>query len=74
MPQLGVPELIIILVIVLILFGAGKLAEVGGALGRGIREFRKASREVEEAGKEAEAEAKAVTAEASKEAGASEEK
>jgi sec-independent protein translocase protein TatA len=74
MPQLGVPELIIILVIVLILFGAGKLAEVGGALGRGIREFRKASREVEEAGKEAEAEAKAAKTEASKEAGASEEK
>ena len=74
MPQLGVPELIIILVIVLILFGAGKLAEVGGALGRGIREFRKASREVEEAGKEVEAEAKAAKAEASKEAGASEEK
>jgi sec-independent protein translocase protein TatA len=74
MPQLGVPELIIILVIVLILFGAGKLAEVGGALGRGIREFRKASREVEEEGKEVEAEAKAAKAEASKEAGASEEK
>ncbi|MBC7242323.1 MAG: twin-arginine translocase TatA/TatE family subunit [Anaerolineae bacterium] len=74
MPQLGVPELIIILVIVLILFGAGKLAEVGGALGRGIREFRKASREVEEAGKEVEAEAKAASAEASQEAGASEEK
>ncbi|MGQ9515942.1 MAG: twin-arginine translocase TatA/TatE family subunit [Anaerolineae bacterium] len=54
MPQLGVPELIIILVIVLILFGAGKLAEVGGALGRGIREFRKASREAEEATKEGE--------------------
>ena len=74
MPQLGVPELIIILVIVLILFGAGKLAEVGGALGRGIREFRKASREAEEAGKEAEAEAKAAKTGASKEAGASEEK
>lgn len=74
MPQLGVPELIIILVIVLILFGAGKLAEVGGALGRGIREFRKASREVDEATKEAEAEAKAAKAEASTEAGASEEK
>jgi sec-independent protein translocase protein TatA len=74
MPQLGMPELIIILVIVLILFGAGKLAEVGGALGRGIREFRKASREVEEEGKEVEAEAKAAKAEASKEAGASEEK
>jgi len=43
MPQLGVPELIIILVIVLLVFGVGRLADVGGALGRGIREFKKAS-------------------------------
>ncbi len=74
MPQLGVPELIIILVIVLILFGAGKLAEVGGALGRGIREFRKASREAEDAAKESGEETKTTKAEASKEAEASEEK
>lgn len=72
MPQLGVPELIIILVIVLILFGAGKLAEVGGALGRGIREFRKASKEVEEAAKEEEP--KPAKAEAPKEPEASEQK
>ncbi|MBI2886999.1 MAG: twin-arginine translocase TatA/TatE family subunit [Chloroflexi bacterium] len=39
--NLGGPELIILLLIVLIIFGAGKLPEVGGALGRGIREFRK---------------------------------
>ena len=36
-------ELTIILVIVLVVFGAGKISEVGGALGRGIREFRRAS-------------------------------
>ena len=54
MPTLGVPELIIILVIVLILFGAGKLADIGGALGKGIREFRSASKEAEEAAKEVE--------------------
>jgi len=54
MPSLGVPELVIILVIVLILFGAGKLADIGGALGKGIREFRKASDEAEEATKEVE--------------------
>ena len=35
--------LAIILVIVLIVFGPGKLPELGGALGKGIREFRKAS-------------------------------
>jgi sec-independent protein translocase protein TatA len=39
----GPPELILILVIVVIIFGVGKLPEVGGALGKGIREFRKAS-------------------------------
>ena len=54
MPSLGVPELIIILVIVLILFGAGKLADIGGALGKGIREFRNASNEAEAAKKEVE--------------------
>ena len=43
MPQLGVPELIIILVIFVLVFGVGKLGDVGGALGKAIREFRKAS-------------------------------
>ncbi len=41
MPSIGAPELIIILVIVLIIFGVGRLSEIGGALGKGIREFRK---------------------------------
>lgn len=39
---LGVPELIIILVVALIVFGPGRLPEIGGAIGRGIRDFRKA--------------------------------
>ncbi len=47
MPQLGVPELIIILFIILIIFGVGRLPELGGALGRSIREFRKATAEEE---------------------------
>ncbi len=38
---LGMPEIIIILVIALIVFGAGKLPEVAGSLGKGIREFKK---------------------------------
>ncbi|RMF21085.1 MAG: twin-arginine translocase TatA/TatE family subunit [Deltaproteobacteria bacterium] len=38
---LGVTELIIILVIILIMFGAGKLPEIGEGLGRGIRNFRR---------------------------------
>ena len=42
---IGMPELIIILVIFLIIFGTGKLPEIGGALGKGIRNFKKASTE-----------------------------
>ena len=38
---LGTQELIIILVIVLVIFGAGKLPQIGGALGKGIRDFKK---------------------------------
>jgi sec-independent protein translocase protein TatA len=37
------PEIIILLVIVLLVFGPGKLPEVGSAIGRGIREFRDAT-------------------------------
>lgn len=39
---MGVGELLVILVIILIIFGAGKLPEIGEGLGRGIRNFRKA--------------------------------
>ena len=38
---LGIGELLVILVIVLIIFGAGRLGEIGEGLGRGIRNFRK---------------------------------
>ncbi len=41
MPNLGPMELVIILVIIIIIFGVGRLPEVGGALGRGIREFKR---------------------------------
>ena len=37
---LGTTEMMIILVLVLIIFGAGKLPQVGGALGKGLREFK----------------------------------
>lgn len=40
--DLGPMEIGLILVIVLIVFGAGKLPQVGGAIGKGIREFRQA--------------------------------
>ena len=39
----GIPELLIVLVIVLVVFGAGRLPEIGGALGKSIRNFKKAS-------------------------------
>ncbi len=45
---LGVTELIIILVIVLIMFGAGKLPEIGEGLGKGIRNFRRATKTPDE--------------------------
>ncbi|MDX9822850.1 MAG: twin-arginine translocase TatA/TatE family subunit [Syntrophales bacterium] len=45
---IGMPELLIILVIILIIFGAGKLPDIGNALGRGIRNFKKASKEPDE--------------------------
>jgi sec-independent protein translocase protein TatA len=45
---LGVPELIIIMVIILIIFGAGKLPEIGGAIGKGIKNFRKSVHEPDE--------------------------
>jgi sec-independent protein translocase protein TatA len=40
MPSLGWQELMIVLVIVIIIFGAGKLPEIGGALGKSIKEFK----------------------------------
>jgi sec-independent protein translocase protein TatA len=45
MPRLGVPELLVILLIVVLIFGVGKLPEVGSSLGRAIREFRDATGE-----------------------------
>ncbi len=42
------PELILILAVFILLFGAQKLPEVGAALGRAIREFKKNMRETEE--------------------------
>ncbi len=49
MPVPGPAELILVLVIVLIIFGPGKLPDIGNALGRGIREFRRASNDLEDA-------------------------
>ena len=42
---LGFPEIIIILVIVLLIFGAGKLPEIMGSVGKGIKDFKKVMKE-----------------------------
>jgi sec-independent protein translocase protein TatA len=39
--NIGAPELLIVLVIVILIFGVGRIANIGGELGKGIREFRK---------------------------------
>jgi sec-independent protein translocase protein TatA len=44
--NLGAPEIIGLLVVALILFGANRLPEIGKGLGKGIREFKKASKEL----------------------------
>jgi sec-independent protein translocase protein TatA len=48
MPSLGPMELILILAIVILLFGAGKIPEIGGAVGKSIKEFRSSMREANE--------------------------
>jgi TatA/E family protein of Tat protein translocase len=49
MPNIGLPEIIVILVIALIVVGPGRLPDVGAALGKSIREFRKASSDISDA-------------------------
>ena len=46
--NIGFPELLIILVIALLIFGPKKLPEVGRSLGKALREFRKTSDEIKE--------------------------
>lgn len=53
--SIGMPELLIVLVIIIIIFGVGKLPEIGGALGKGIREFRTAQQGLDVDSKSAEA-------------------
>ena len=49
MMGIGFPELMIILVIIMIIFGAGKLPEIGSAFGRSIKNFKTSMKEAEEA-------------------------
>lgn len=46
--NIGMTEILLILVVFLILFGARRLPEIGAAMGKGIREFRRSMREVRE--------------------------
>jgi sec-independent protein translocase protein TatA len=48
---LGMPELLVILVIIVIIFGAGKLPEIGSGLGKGIKNFKSATKDGDEAKK-----------------------
>lgn len=45
MAGLGVPELVIILAVVLLVFGVGRISKIGGELGKGIQAFREGVRE-----------------------------
>ena len=42
---LGISELLVILVIILIIFGAGKLPEIGGGIGKAIKNFKEATKD-----------------------------
>jgi sec-independent protein translocase protein TatA len=48
MGRIGTPEIIIIVLAIIILFGAKKLPEIGSALGKAIKEFRKAGKDIHE--------------------------
>lgn len=52
MGNIGVPELVLILILVLIFFGPKKIPEIAQGLGKGIREFKKATQELEEEAKD----------------------
>jgi sec-independent protein translocase protein TatA len=53
MGRLGIPELVIILVIVILIFGANRLPEIGRGIGKGIRNFKDANKNDKDEAKEA---------------------
>ncbi len=57
---IGFPELMIILVIIMIIFGAGKLPEIGSAFGNSIKNFKKSMKEAEEIQEAANLESSAI--------------
>jgi sec-independent protein translocase protein TatA len=52
MGRLGIPELVIILVIVILIFGANRLPEIGRGIGKGIRNFKDANKNDKDEAKE----------------------
>lgn len=48
MPSLGVPELVIVFLIIIVLFGATRLPQIGRGIGEGIRNFKKGMKSIDE--------------------------
>ena len=55
MGSLGLPELVIILIIIILIFGANRLPEIGRGIGKGIRNFKDATRDGQNESKRSEA-------------------
>jgi sec-independent protein translocase protein TatA len=53
MGSIGAPELIVIALIALLLFGAGRIADIGKGLGQGIKNFKQGLKEADDVGKDA---------------------
>jgi sec-independent protein translocase protein TatA len=51
MGRLGLPEMVIILIIVILIFGASRLPEIGRGIGKGIRNFKDATKNGDDSGK-----------------------
>ena len=66
MPRIGPFELVIILFIILVIFGVGKLPEIGGAMGKGIRAFKKGQAGEEDEGEKEKAKEESKESETSK--------
>ena len=62
MMGIGFPELFVILLIIMIIFGAGKLPEIGAAFGNSIKNFKKSMKEADEIKSEAEVEQAVIEA------------
>ena len=45
LPHLGIPELLVILFIIILIFGANRLPDIGRGIGKGLRNFKDATRE-----------------------------